>query len=1279
MSARLRRVSRVRVVAVGLVGLVAAAGAWLLLATEPGLRAAWRLVEPRLPPTLHVEQVAGRLLGPIELRGLRYESEAAAADIEHVRVVWRLLPLLRRSLEVRDLDVEGVRVSLRAPEEEGEVKPDGDAGPPTLASPLDVELARATLRDVEILSGGPGAAPTVIDSLTLSGVAVDTAIVIAGLDAAGPMGRVRLSGHVTPEDRHPFRVEASWHLTGLEPGPVVGRVEAEGDLDRVDLTTSLREPIAATFAGHVRDPLARRVVDGRLEVAETDVRRLAPEAPEATASVVVDLRGTPDSLAATLSALVDAPATGPAELGGSVTWHGGTVFVERLDVRLGEARAELAGEVAFPADGPSASLALAWSDVRWPLRGEPTVRSPDGAARISGSRDAYRVEADARVSAPPWPASRVRLHGAGTPERFVAEDVLVEASAGRLSGAGTVAWAPQVRWDVELSGHDLATRAFLADSVPWHGALSFEGRAEGSLAGERIAATVTIDTIHGTLGDAPASASTFARLGVRRTEAGVDWETARIELSWLDAEWGSSRLFVHGAVSDTLRLAWTAAVPDLGVAGYGVHGAVDGSGLVSGSRASPRLSVSLSAADIVGEGFQVTSGFVEGTVDTAPGGAVDVEARGEGITLGAWPADSVAVGVRGAPGTHAIRASLWTGREDLELAAAGGVEDRRWTGFVERLDVAGSRWGAWRLEESFGAAVSADSATVGRACWRSEPAELCAGGLWRARGATTLTFALADLPGERLSESLPAGWSLALAVGAEGSASIAEDGRLWASVTTDFGSGRVGYPFEDGTRELTYSSAMLHLDVDERGARSSFDALLTGEEGNEAILVDGEIGLPEYVRVTDALRTQPVRGRVEVHVHDFGALDALLPQLEAVEGNLEVELDVSGSVERPQLVGEARLREGRAQVPDLGLTLTGIELNARGRGLEGLTLDGEMTSGGGRLRLTGEVPVAPSPDSPARLRFAGTRVQVAALPEADVWVSPDLTVTAHPRRIGVAGQIRVPRARVELSEVPETATRPSRDVVFVGDPAAQPGALPPLGLSVRVELGDSVSFRGFGFSADPRGSVLATDGPGGTTTATGEVTLANGSYRAYGQELAMERGRILFAGGAADNPGLDIRASRTAQDGVVAGLQVSGTLRRPVVTIFSQPPMMESEALAYIVLGHPLGMASSSEGNRVANAAVALGIREGNVLAGRIAQRFGLAEVRVAADGPLEEASLVAGKYLSPALYVSYGVGLFEPISTFRLRYLLSGRWTLQAESGRSTSADLLYRVERGR
>ena len=106
--------------------------------------------------------------------------------------------------------------------------------------------------------------------------------------------------------------------------------------------------------------------------------------------------------------------------------------------------------------------------------------------------------------------------------------------------------------------------------------------------------------------------------------------------------------------------------------------------------------------------------------------------------------------------------------------------------------------------------------------------------------------------------------------------------------------------------------------------------------------------------------------------------------------------------------------------------------------------------------------------------------------------------------------------------------------------------------------------------------------------------------------------------------------------------------------------MMQGDVLGYIILGRPLGSASVSEGTRVANAAASLGLKGGNLLANKIGQRFGLSEVRIDAEGPLEEAALVAGKYLSPRLYVSYGVGLFEPINMSRMRYPLSNRWTLQ-------------------
>ncbi|RMD78425.1 MAG: hypothetical protein D6809_05850 [Gammaproteobacteria bacterium] len=55
---------------------------------------------------------------------------------------------------------------------------------------------------------------------------------------------------------------------------------------------------------------------------------------------------------------------------------------------------------------------------------------------------------------------------------------------------------------------------------------------------------------------------------------------------------------------------------------------------------------------------------------------------------------------------------------------------------------------------------------------------------------------------------------------------------------------------------------------------------------------------------------------------------------------------------------------------------------------------------------------------------------------------------------------------------------------------------------------------------------------------------------------------------------------------------------------------------------------------------------------------------------------MVLRRYLSPRLYVSYGVGLFERFNAFVLRYRLSTLWSLEARSGLQSGADLLYELE---
>jgi translocation and assembly module TamB len=54
------------------------------------------------------------------------------------------------------------------------------------------------------------------------------------------------------------------------------------------------------------------------------------------------------------------------------------------------------------------------------------------------------------------------------------------------------------------------------------------------------------------------------------------------------------------------------------------------------------------------------------------------------------------------------------------------------------------------------------------------------------------------------------------------------------------------------------------------------------------------------------------------------------------------------------------------------------------------------------------------------------------------------------------------------------------------------------------------------------------------------------------------------------------------------------------------------------------------------------------------------------------------GRYLSPRLYLSYGVGLFEPGQVVTLRYRVSDRVSVEASQGPlNQRAGIDYRIER--
>jgi translocation and assembly module TamB len=301
--------------------------------------------------------------------------------------------------------------------------------------------------------------------------------------------------------------------------------------------------------------------------------------------------------------------------------------------------------------------------------------------------------------------------------------------------------------------------------------------------------------------------------------------------------------------------------------------------------------------------------------------------------------------------------------------------------------------------------------------------------------------------------------------------------------------------------------------------------------------------------------------------------------------------------------------------------------------------------------------------------------------EAHVLANPDLEVVYDGSLVRVAGLVVVPEADIDYQRDRERGpVEPSRDVVFVG--AERPAVGEPvlqIAARVRVVLGDEVKLAALGLETELEGSLLIVEQPGVATSASGELRLQSGTFQAYGQDLVIDRGRLFFAGGPLTDPGIDLRAHRSVPEAdVTAGIQATGTLRAPVVTLWSEPAMGESQVLSYLLLGRPLEATRAEEGSLLANAATALGVSGGNLLAEKLAARYGLEEASIQTGDTFEEAAFVVGKYLSPRLYVSYGIGLFNAVNTLRIRYLVSERVHLQAETGATTSGDVLYTFERG-
>ncbi|MEO0423391.1 MAG: translocation/assembly module TamB domain-containing protein [Pseudomonadota bacterium] len=1213
-----------RWVALGTIAMlvVVALASTLALVTPLGTWAVNRLGLPgALPSGVTVEGLSGRLAGDLQLSRLRVVGDGFAVEVRDGEVEfspWGLL-LPPRSLRIERIAAAEVVVE-QTPTQAS--KPPAQSGPIPLGAP---QLPMSVLvDDVDVdlveVSTASGWAAT-ITALRAAGAWRPEGASVEGLRFAAQVRAPEGDGAIASFEA---RGKALWPSDSGQASEALLTLAGEtAGLPALEITAGLQGALAGqpTLSLTSAAPLAA-VLEGRVRGLKNpstmagDARLTLPEAIDLA---LLHEKLPPITLTGTLAAaLEDQTLSAQPRL---------TIGLEAFDVIAPDRRTAM-------------------------VEGLVTVRTAGTAPATLGVE-----ELAVSLGNPEAPSGRISVKGTATAEPSVDASV-------RIDGLDPAWVAPQ--WNGRLEG-DIALVAALQDGAALPNIELREFIVQGELREQPV-------VLQG-----KGSFNDEGRLT-------IDGLTGRSGEATLDVDGALTLLPSTGWLPSAATLEAALEVPDLEeVMPYG-SGSLSGQATLQGDLDNPVVVASVSAQALALDG-NIALDSASADIDVQGRDALSVDVSAQRLQLAGTSLARVTAGAEGSLDQHELTLSIVNPEGTLRTAvsAEADIDGRRWVGTLREFSL-NALDREWRLAaggdqsptaEPPRLLISTQEQSLSPLCVAAPPHSdrLCVNG--KAEGEV--------LDAQLTLESVALQpWTSLLALPIRIDASLAGDLRAQRTaqdaLPTVAGGVRLSpgeltlSPIDQeevGERALRWDQLSVEIDTVEESLIASATADLT-----DAGRVDAQARLP---RALLGSGFEPSAHEVEASVR--GALEIperladAIPGVTDLSGRATVDLSANGALNAPRLLGSVEVREVEADIAQAGLHVQDGELTLRA---EDNTLSVRARAGTGEGVLQTQATFERD-DTAWRGAFSldGERVLLMDTPQVRAFITPSLRarVDSAAQTIELDGSVLVPEARLRPIDL-SNAVRTSNDEVIVGQAAAETDDGWRTSADLTLALGEDVSYRGGGFTGFLRGELAVRERPGEVTTGNGELSVADARFSVFGQTLEVNRGRVVFIRSPLTNPGLDVQASRSVDD-VTVRVDVRGTLRDQVITVSSTPALPQADALSYLVVGKPVSeLQGGGDSELLASAARQGGLAGADLLARRVGRRIGLDDFGVEQEQGGENAQLVVGKYLSPRLYVRYGLGLFETLNTWLLRYDLSRRWAVETQTGAQNSVDVLYSIE---
>ena len=368
---------------------------------------------------------------------------------------------------------------------------------------------------------------------------------------------------------------------------------------------------------------------------------------------------------------------------------------------------------------------------------------------------------------------------------------------------------------------------------------------------------------------------------------------------------------------------------------------------------------------------------------------------------------------------------------------------------------------------------------------------------------------------------------------------------------------------------------------------------------------------------------------------------------QSLSGAIAVGADFSGRLRAPLLSGIVRGENLTYDNQTYGTRLTNLGITGRlnGERIELSRLDAR--AGSGKISGQGYLSLAAESGYPMDLAFELDNARLARSDALSTAATGQLRLRKNAGETALlSGRLLLPETRYELvrqgaSEVPElTGVRfkPPRGIPRVtgNEPAPPAGSLfRSLRLDVQLTAPNQLFVTGMGLDSEWTADLRV----GGTSAAplvSGDISLVRGNLGFAGRQFELQDGRLLFTGGALNNPQVVLSASEAIDD-LSVGINVSGRALNPQIGFSSTPALPADEILSRILFGNSVGQLSPLQAVQLAASLNSLRSTGGgfNPL-GKLRAATGVSRLRILApdEATGRGTAIAAGRYISNNIYL---------------------------------------------